>query len=184
MTCARFSWPCAGLMIATGIAFPASAHFVFIALVAFIGTINPTTGDIGVHVPLEQAAVARSVPDRERTRTFARYSLIGALAIAVGCAHRRGSGCFGLAGDGQARCAQAHVLCLRCTGAALRPCSMAFLPHATSKQTSSPLRMPLGEFPAQRCTSLQPCSASISLPEGSRCNPCWRCGCSSASIFR
>ena len=48
---------CAGLMIATGIAFLASAHFVFIALVAFIGTINPTTGDIGVHVPLEQAAV-------------------------------------------------------------------------------------------------------------------------------
>jgi len=75
---------CACLMIATGIAFPSSQHFVFLALVAFIGTINPTTGDIGVHVPLEQAVVAASVTDRERTRTFARYSLIGALAIAAG----------------------------------------------------------------------------------------------------
>src|SRR5207244_11857423 len=47
---------CAALMVVTGIAFPSLQHFVFIAVVAFIGTINPTTGDIGVHVPLEQAA--------------------------------------------------------------------------------------------------------------------------------
>jgi MFS family permease len=75
---------CAGLMIATGLAFPAYQHFFFMALVAFIGTINPSTGDIGVHVPLEQAAVARSVSDQDRTRTFARYSLVGALSIAAG----------------------------------------------------------------------------------------------------
>ncbi len=75
---------CAGLMIATGAAMPGSEHFAFIALVAFIGTINPTTGDIGVHVPLEQASLAHGVPDQHRTRTFARYSLIGALSIAAG----------------------------------------------------------------------------------------------------
>src|SRR5436309_16092920 len=40
---------CAALMVVTGIAFPSLQH-----LVAFIGTINPTTGDIGVHVPLEK----------------------------------------------------------------------------------------------------------------------------------
>src|SRR5437588_8816589 len=44
---------CALLMVATGIAMPASEHLIFIAVVAFFGTINPSTGDIGVHVPLE-----------------------------------------------------------------------------------------------------------------------------------
>jgi MFS family permease len=75
---------CAGLMVVTGIAFPSLQHLVFIAVVAFIGTINPTTGDIGVHVPLEQAALARRASDAERTHIFARYSLIGALSIAAG----------------------------------------------------------------------------------------------------
>src|SRR5262249_46612743 len=42
------------------------------------------TGDIGVHVPLEHAALARRPPDRDRPRVCARYSWIGALAIAAG----------------------------------------------------------------------------------------------------
>jgi len=75
---------CAALMVVTGIAFPSLQHLVFIAVVAFIGTINPTTGDIGVHVPLEQAALAHRASDAERTQIFARYSLIGALSIAAG----------------------------------------------------------------------------------------------------
>ena len=134
---------CAGLMIATGIAFPASAHFVFIALVAFIGTINPTTGDIGVHVPLEQAAVARSVPDRERTRTFARYSLIGALSIAAGAL-------TAAAPDALASLGMEKILALKlmfyvyAALGLLAAVLYAFLPHATSKQTSSPPRA-LGE---------------------------------------
>src|SRR6266545_6613463 len=52
--------------------------------VAFFGTMNPTTGDIGVHVPLEQAALAHRASDKARTHIFARYSLIGALSIAAG----------------------------------------------------------------------------------------------------
>jgi hypothetical protein len=71
-------------MVVTGIAIPAVQHFVFIAVIAFIGTMNPSTGDIGVHVPLEQAALAQKVSDSQRTRIFARYSLIGALSIACG----------------------------------------------------------------------------------------------------
>jgi MFS family permease len=75
---------CAGLMIATGIAFPSTQVFIFIILIAFIGTMNPTVGDIGVHVPLEQASLAHGVSDDDRTRTFARYSLIGALSASAG----------------------------------------------------------------------------------------------------
>jgi len=134
---------CAGLMIATGIAFPASAHFVFIALVAFIGTINPTTGDIGVHVPLEQAAVARSVPDRERTHTFARYSLIGALAIAAGALTAAAPDALASLGMDKLVALKLMFYVYAALGL-LAAVLYAFLPHATSKQTSSPPRA-LGE---------------------------------------
>src|SRR5271166_2039414 len=74
----------AGLTAATGLAFPNVEHFLLIALVAFIGTINPSAGDLGVLVPLEHAALAHSATDDKRTRVFARYSLIGALSAAAG----------------------------------------------------------------------------------------------------
>jgi MFS family permease len=74
----------AGLMTATGIAFSSVEDLALIALVAFIGTINPSAGDLGVLVPLEHAMLARGAADNERTRVFARYSLIGALSTAVG----------------------------------------------------------------------------------------------------
>ena len=74
----------AGLMIATGLAFPAVEHIAFVCLVGFVGTINPNTGDSGILVPLEHALLAQSVEDRDRTRAFARYSLTGAFAAAAG----------------------------------------------------------------------------------------------------
>jgi MFS family permease len=72
------------LMACTGLAFPNFEQLVFVALVSFVGTINPSTGDLGVLVPIEHAMLAHGVSDRERTRTFARYSLIGALSMAAG----------------------------------------------------------------------------------------------------
>lgn len=74
----------AGLMISTGLAFPNVEHFTLIALVAFVGTINPSGGDLGVAVPLEHAVLARTASDERRTQVFARYSLIGALCAAAG----------------------------------------------------------------------------------------------------
>jgi MFS family permease len=67
----------AGLMAATGVAFPNVEHFILIALVAFVGTINPSGGDLGLLVPLEHAVLAHSAAD-------ARYSLVGALCTAAG----------------------------------------------------------------------------------------------------
>src|SRR5436305_114262 len=64
----------AGLMAATGLAFPSVERLVLIALVAFVGTINPSAGDLGVLVPLEHAALARSASNEQRTHVFARYS--------------------------------------------------------------------------------------------------------------
>jgi MFS family permease len=74
----------AGVMAGTGLAFPVAQQLVPIAIVAFIGTINPSSGDLGVLVPLEHAMLARGASDQDRTKIFARYSLIGALTMAAG----------------------------------------------------------------------------------------------------
>ena len=74
----------AALMTVTGLAFPAFQAIALILLVAFIGSINPSTGDMGVLVPLEHAMLASSISDQERTKAFSNYSLVGALSMAVG----------------------------------------------------------------------------------------------------
>jgi len=53
-------------------------------VIAFAGTINPSAGNVSVFVPLEHAALAYEAGDQDRTRMFARYSLAGALAAAMG----------------------------------------------------------------------------------------------------
>jgi MFS family permease len=75
---------CAGLMVATGLAIPNVEYLALIIAVVFVGTINPSTGDIGMHVPLEHASLARITSDQDRTRVFAHYSFVGALATAAG----------------------------------------------------------------------------------------------------
>jgi MFS family permease len=72
------------LMALTGLAIPAFEAVALVALVAAVGTLNPSAGDIGLLVPLEHAAIARSVSDHDRTGAFSHYSLIGALATAAG----------------------------------------------------------------------------------------------------
>ena len=72
------------LMIATGVAFSMVDAYAVILVVAFAGTINPSGGSVSLFVPLEHTVLAREVSNTERTRMFASYSLIGALAGAVG----------------------------------------------------------------------------------------------------
>jgi hypothetical protein len=67
--------------VATGLAFQATEQF---ALILVIGTMNPSSGDIGLFVPLEHAMLAREAPDHDRTRILAHYSLIGCLSSAAG----------------------------------------------------------------------------------------------------
>ncbi len=72
------------LMAGTGLAFPNFQQFAFLSLIAFVGTINPSLGDLGVLVPVEHAMLAHAASSEERTRVFARYSLVGALSTAAG----------------------------------------------------------------------------------------------------
>jgi MFS family permease len=74
----------AALMTATGVAFALVHDYALLLVVALAGTINPSAGSVSVFVPLEHAVLAREVADHVRTRMFARYSLVGALAGAVG----------------------------------------------------------------------------------------------------
>jgi MFS family permease len=73
-----------GLMFATGLAFAFADTYAVVLLVALVGTINPSSGTVSIFVPLEHALLSRAAADAERTRMFARYSLVGALAAAAG----------------------------------------------------------------------------------------------------
>ncbi len=72
------------VMAATGLAVANSHALALILVIVFIGSLNPSTGDLGMIVPLEHAMLARGAQDEERTRVFARYSLIGTASTAAG----------------------------------------------------------------------------------------------------
>ena len=72
------------LMAATGIAYASASEYAVLLLVAFVGTINPSGGSTSIFVPLEHALLSGATPAANRTHVFARYSLIGALAGALG----------------------------------------------------------------------------------------------------
>jgi len=72
------------LMAATGFGFAAVHGFWPLLLVAFIGTLNPSGGDVSVFLPLEHTVLAHTASDKERTAMFARYSFAGAAVGALG----------------------------------------------------------------------------------------------------
>jgi MFS family permease len=72
------------LMIASGLAYAAANDYAVLLIVAFVGTINPSGGSTSVFVPLEHTVLSGAVEPARRTRAFARYSLVGALAGALG----------------------------------------------------------------------------------------------------
>lgn len=72
------------LMVATGLGFASLSAFWPLLIVAFVGTLNPSAGDVSVFLPLEHARLAGAARGDARTSLFARYSVIGALCAAVG----------------------------------------------------------------------------------------------------
>jgi MFS family permease len=72
------------LMAATGAAFAGFSSFWPLVAVAFVGTLNPSSGDVSVFLPLEHARLASAASGHARTALFARYSVLGALCAAVG----------------------------------------------------------------------------------------------------
>jgi MFS family permease len=74
----------AGLMTATGAGFAAVTQFWPLLVIAVVGTMNPTSGDASIFVPLEQTVLTQTIEPRRRTALFARYSVIGSCATALG----------------------------------------------------------------------------------------------------
>ncbi|HEY8172873.1 MAG TPA: MFS transporter, partial [Dehalococcoidia bacterium] len=72
------------LAAATGLAFASVTDFWPLLVVAVIGTLNPSAGDVSVFLPMEQAILPETVDNTKRTALFARYNLAGSLAAAAG----------------------------------------------------------------------------------------------------
>jgi len=72
------------LMFATGIGFAAVTAFWPLFIVAVIGTLNPSAGDVSLFLPVEQAALAETVAARDLTAIFSRYNVAGAMTGALG----------------------------------------------------------------------------------------------------
>jgi MFS family permease len=74
----------AALMVATGLAFAGITSFWPLLVVAFVGTVNPSAGDVTLFLPTEQAVLAETSGARDRTALFAWYNLTGTFAGAAG----------------------------------------------------------------------------------------------------
>lgn len=87
------------LMLLTGIGFAGVTAFWPLLIIAVVGTLNPSSGDVSLFLPVEQAVLVDTVLGRDRTVTFAWYNLSGTFAGALGAlaaglpiwlAHRHG----------------------------------------------------------------------------------------------
>jgi MFS family permease len=72
------------LMIGAGAVFASTANFWLLIVAATIGVISPRGQEVGPFLPIEQSALAQRTSDRDRTETFAWYTLTGTMATAVG----------------------------------------------------------------------------------------------------
>jgi MFS family permease len=73
------------LMFGTGLGFAGLSSLWPLAVVAFVGTLNPSNGDVSLFLPVEQAALAAAGQDSvHRTSLFARYNVVGTFAGALG----------------------------------------------------------------------------------------------------
>src|SRR3954469_13152832 len=72
------------MMVLTGIGFASVTWFWLLLVIAVLGTLNPSAGDVSVFLPTEQAFVAGHVDAGHRPQLFAVYNLAGAFAAAVG----------------------------------------------------------------------------------------------------
>lgn len=75
---------CCALMLATGLGFAAIRDLAPLLLLAILGTLNPTAGDVSVFLPIEQSLLASQVDPRDRTSVYARSNVAAAAAGALG----------------------------------------------------------------------------------------------------
>jgi MFS family permease len=72
------------LMAITGVGFSTFTQFVPLVIVGFIGTLNPSGGDVSLFLPTEQAVIADMTDVSRRPHVFATYNVAATLAAAAG----------------------------------------------------------------------------------------------------
>lgn len=72
------------IMIATGVGFAGTTVFWALLVIGAVGTLNPSSGDVSVFLPTEQALVAAQVDAPRRPWTFAIYNVGAVFAGALG----------------------------------------------------------------------------------------------------
>lgn len=72
------------VMIASGLGFAATTAFVPLFVVGLLGTMNPTSGDVSVFLPLEQSVLTTTTVPTSRTSLFARYTFVAGVAGGLG----------------------------------------------------------------------------------------------------
>ncbi|MBA2592294.1 MAG: MFS transporter [Gammaproteobacteria bacterium] len=72
------------LMFCSGAAFLLSDQLWVLCAIAFVGTLNPSGGDVSVFAPIEHAVLAGSGDVRDRPGLFARYGFVGTVGAALG----------------------------------------------------------------------------------------------------
>ena len=76
-------WSCL-LTALTGVGFGAVTGFWPLVVIGFLGTMNPTGGDVSLFLPTEQTALAHLTSVEKRTRQFAIYNMAAAFSAAAG----------------------------------------------------------------------------------------------------
>src|SRR3990170_1576962 len=72
------------LIVFAGTVLASTALPWLIGVAALVGVLSPSGYEVGPFLSIEQAALTQIVADRHRTRLFAWYNLVGALATALG----------------------------------------------------------------------------------------------------
>ncbi len=72
------------LLVVAGTGIAAVSDFWPLLVIAALGILNPSSGDVTVFAPLEQSLLAHAAKPESRTALFARYSLVGSLVVAIG----------------------------------------------------------------------------------------------------
>jgi len=72
------------LMTATGVLYASTTVFVVLLVIGVVGTVNPSSGDVSVFLPMEQSLLPPTTTDDGRTALFALYAFIGSFGGALG----------------------------------------------------------------------------------------------------
>jgi MFS family permease len=171
----------ASLMTATGLAFAAVTDYGLLLVVAFAGTINPSAGSVSVFVPLEHAVLTREVTDAERTKMFARYSLVGTCAAAVGALAAATPDL--LMPVGLDRLAGIKAIYLSFTHYWVCSVASFTLASRSAEQPVTRIQRALSAPHVTSSSNLRRCFASTPSPAASSCSHCSPFGFSSNSIF-